>query len=86
MIHYGAFEMLLKELNAEQLYELRTCVNAEFNHRRQLNPLGYVLTVEEHQLMKSGNLIKTIQSLRARLYLGLKEAKDFAESYYPREK
>ena len=41
------------------------------------------LSEEEHQLAKSGQKIAAIKSIRTRINMGLKEAKDLVEKFYP---
>lgn len=44
---------------------------------------GMVLTADEHEMAKADRKIDTLKSIRARLNLGLKEAKDLYETFYP---
>ena len=62
----------------------------EFKEKAQLEPplpdqppLFHLLTQDEHDLAKQGEKIQSIKSIRARMGIGLKEAKDLYEVNYP---
>lgn len=64
---------LLRAASGSELQELERMISSEKSTREEL------LTPEELQLLRGGDKIGTIRSVRHRTNMGLKEAKDFVD-------
>jgi len=71
------FEKVLSFMGADEVKQLMKLCKARLN--RIENP--YELTEEEKELANSGQRIFAIKSMRARLGIGLMEAKDCVEYF-----
>jgi len=79
MISRAAFEAMLERLDMFDLANVRNAVEAEFARREEKDPDVNKLSAAEEEMVKRGSKIEAIKSVRNRLGLGLKEAKDFVE-------
>lgn len=71
----------IEGLNAEEMGEVLHILGNRIAAREH-KPDGRVpLSPEEHDLLRQGNVIDAIRAIRARLSLGLREAKDIIDTW-----